>query len=299
MSRNQEERLIYIERKLYWDGYISRNSIKKQFGISTPQATNDLKEYRTLAPENISYNASEKQYLVTESFSPYFQGSISSKSYLDSILSSDIYPADRVSMGNSLEHAFLPMLNRPIKDELLRDIVKAIQSNQIVEMDYSSLSSGKTSYRSISPHALVHDGFRWHVRAFCYKKLAFRDFNLGRIKNIKKTGLPSQVNHSEDLLWSTIVSAQVSINEKLSEDHKEIINNEFDMIDGRIQIEIRAAFIIYIRHQIQSLTHFDEKDSYLVIKNDEDLEEKKRILEELTKSRIMSTHPELVPIKHE
>jgi predicted DNA-binding transcriptional regulator YafY len=42
----------------------------------------------------------------------------------------------------------------------------------------------------IEPHALAHDGFRWHVRAFDRETKTFRNFVLGRLSDAHPGGDP-------------------------------------------------------------------------------------------------------------
>jgi hypothetical protein len=60
-----EQRLEFIEFRLFWDGEINRSGITKQFSISVPQASNDLKRYAEQAPGNLVYDKSLKRYVQT------------------------------------------------------------------------------------------------------------------------------------------------------------------------------------------------------------------------------------------
>lgn len=42
-------------------------------------------------------------------------------------------------------------------------------------------AEGQSGERVIFPHALIHAGTRWHVRAWCTLRQGYRDFNLSRI----------------------------------------------------------------------------------------------------------------------
>lgn len=43
-------------------GFINREHLEKKFGISTPQASNDLAQYQEENPGIIEYNRSAKRY---------------------------------------------------------------------------------------------------------------------------------------------------------------------------------------------------------------------------------------------
>jgi len=67
-----EQRLEFIEFRLFWEGGINRSDITGFFGVSVPQASKDLTQYQELAPDNVRYDRSEKRYFATESFRPRF-----------------------------------------------------------------------------------------------------------------------------------------------------------------------------------------------------------------------------------
>ena len=58
----EQQRLSWIEETLQVFGYINREHLERKFGISTPQATNDLREFQRLFPHAVTYNASRKRY---------------------------------------------------------------------------------------------------------------------------------------------------------------------------------------------------------------------------------------------
>src|SRR5260370_39029196 len=67
-----EQRLQFIEFRLFWEGGLNRSDITDYFGVSVPQASKDLSQYQALAPENIVYDRSEKRYFAAERFKPLF-----------------------------------------------------------------------------------------------------------------------------------------------------------------------------------------------------------------------------------
>ena len=67
-----EQRLEFIEFRLFWEGGINRSDITGFFGVSVPQASKDLTQYQELAPDNVRYDRSEKRYFATDSFCPRF-----------------------------------------------------------------------------------------------------------------------------------------------------------------------------------------------------------------------------------
>jgi hypothetical protein len=62
------------------------------------------------------------------------------------------------------------------------------RERRALSVRYQSMSRPSPVRRVIEPHAVVHDGFRWHARAFDREIGEFRDFVLGRTSKPKATG---------------------------------------------------------------------------------------------------------------
>src|SRR4051812_492407 len=72
LRRGPEQRLEFIEYRLFWEGAVNRSDLMDRFGVSVPQASNDLTMYRQLAPQNVTYDLSGKRYVPTAAFQPKF-----------------------------------------------------------------------------------------------------------------------------------------------------------------------------------------------------------------------------------
>lgn len=57
----------WIAETLRVFGFINRRHIERKFGLSTPQASADLKEFQRLNPDACEYNFSAKTYVSTAS----------------------------------------------------------------------------------------------------------------------------------------------------------------------------------------------------------------------------------------
>lgn len=64
------EKYRFIEFRLYWERSVNRTDLKREFGISMPQATLDLKSYQELAPNNLAYDLGKRCYYPSDSFKP-------------------------------------------------------------------------------------------------------------------------------------------------------------------------------------------------------------------------------------
>src|ERR1700722_10902473 len=65
-----EQRLEFIEFRLFWEGTLNRADIIDQFGVSAVQASADLAQYKGIAPNNLDYDASLKRFIAADNFTP-------------------------------------------------------------------------------------------------------------------------------------------------------------------------------------------------------------------------------------
>ncbi len=61
-----DQRYAWIKESLEIFGAVRREHIMKKFGVSTAQASNDLREVRSLYPDLMQYDLSEKVYKTRE-----------------------------------------------------------------------------------------------------------------------------------------------------------------------------------------------------------------------------------------
>ncbi|MCU0797370.1 MAG: helix-turn-helix domain containing protein, partial [Akkermansiaceae bacterium] len=60
------ERLRWIERAVWWRGWVGRPDLAAMFGISAAQASSDLQRYQELNPGALAYHLGRKRYEGTE-----------------------------------------------------------------------------------------------------------------------------------------------------------------------------------------------------------------------------------------
>lgn len=201
-----EQRLEFIEFRLFWEGHVNRSDLMDQFGVSVNQASTDLNRYLDFAPDNMVYDKSARTYVRGTAFTPRFLEPDASRylaqlqSVADGILDrEDSWIADLPS------YASAPTPVRGVNPVTLRSVVGAILRSEAIEVKYQSLSSPEPRWRWIAPHAIGFDGFRWHTRAFCLTDEAFKDFLLSRILGIRGSR-ESEVSSGRDGDWNTEVT---------------------------------------------------------------------------------------------
>lgn len=241
----QERRLQFIDFRLQWEGRINRSDLVKHFGISVPQASTDLSNYSDVAGDNLRYNPSEKSYFATPRFRPVFTTS-GSQQYLAQLLALDrgVIRPDAVMHGKIPPVASVPNPTRTVNEETLKKLVYSVNEGTSLAVEYQSTTREEPTHRSISPHAFVHDGLRWHVRAYCHLRSKFQDFVVGRILS---TGdhQPSAVRSEDDEEWHRELTVVLAPYPKLSAAQRRGIEIDYSMENGRVELKCRQAMLYY------------------------------------------------------
>jgi predicted DNA-binding transcriptional regulator YafY len=71
----------------------------------------------------------------------------------------------------------------------LTDIQDSIIGKKVLKINYVN-SQEKESLREIEPIGLTFYGFNWHLIAWCWKRLDYRDFKVARILTLENTNQP-------------------------------------------------------------------------------------------------------------
>ena len=67
-----EQRLEFIDFRLFWEGRVNRSDLVDHFGVSVPQASADLTQYQEQAKGNAVYDKYQKTYVAGPRFRPVF-----------------------------------------------------------------------------------------------------------------------------------------------------------------------------------------------------------------------------------
>ena len=250
---SQHRRLEFIDFRLRWDGRLNRADLMDFFGISVPQASLDIARYGELAPENMHYDRSARVYLAAPSFHAVYESS-DSHHFLDALLASCSDPSARAGGAGLLGYrppvAALPRLSRRASLDVLVALQRAMREQTGLRVRYQSLTRSAPIERELSPHALAHDGHRWHVRAFCHQREAYRDFVIGRILSVEGTTAARQ-GAAEDSAWHTMVRVVLAPHPKLAAAHRRAIELDYGMVDGKVSFECRRAFLFYVLRELR------------------------------------------------
>lgn len=247
----QQRRLEFIDFRLYWDGRINRGDLTGFFGISVPQASLDLARYQELAPANVAYDRSEKVYRATPEFKPVLVREDSAR-YLNEVLAvaSGTLAKDTVSVGWMPPVDLVRHPHRSVSPQALLAVLRAIRQRLVLEVEYQSFSQAAPTTRLISPHAIAFDGFRWHMRAYCHARTAFRDFVFGRLLKIRSHS-KSEIDPRSDDEWSTFVEVKIAPHPDLTEAQRRAIELDYAMDRGLAVLPIRRALLFYVLKQLR------------------------------------------------
>ncbi|WP_264214677.1 WYL domain-containing protein [Leisingera thetidis] len=240
-----EQRLEFIEFRLFWEGHVNRSDLMDQFGVSVNQASTDLNRYIGFAPANMVYDKSARTYVRGSAFQPQFLEPDASR-YLAQLRSvaENILDRDDSWIANLPSFASAPTPVRGVDPVTLRSVVGAIRRSEEIEIRYQSLSSPDPRWRWIAPHAIAFDGFRWHARAFCLTDKCFKDFLLSRMIEIRGSR-ESGTSADDDLDWNSEVVLEVAPHPELSETQAKVIALDYGMRGGSAKIKVRRALLYY------------------------------------------------------
>ena len=248
-----EQRLEFIEFRAYWEGGVNRSDITERFGVSVPQASNDLTAYREIAPDNLVYDASAKRYLASPEFAPRYLKPNPDR-YLSQLRASaeGVIDLGETWLGDAPDAQAMPVPSRRVSSDLFRDLLALMRSGQSAEVQYQSMSSRRpdTLWRRITPHAFGSDGLRWHVRGFCHIDGRFKDFILSRWRGLREIGPPG-ASGLQDHDWHDRFDVILEPNPALSPSQREAVTWEYDMPQGRVSLPVRRALLYYLHKRLR------------------------------------------------
>lgn len=248
LSREQRHCYAFIEIIIQWEGRLTLQHLQQEFGFGRSKAKKLLNEYLELQPSNLTYDASLKGHKPSNCFTPAFtQGHI------------DEYCRSELSDVIGIQLLEAPLRN--IDPNLIRPILRAIRNQQRIDIGYQSLSSPDYESRIISPHSLVFDGLRYHVRAHCEKNNAYRDFVLSRFcfeSEALKPEFegPSEFGKEQDSEWNTQLVLSIEPDNRLNEQQQRIIGLDYQMQQNEQgpwtrEIPVRAALARYLLQRLR------------------------------------------------
>ena len=241
----RERRLQFIEFRLQWDGRLNRSDLVDFFSISVPQASLDIARYMELCPANMVYDRSSKAYIAGDTFKAQFATS-GAKQYLAQLraLAQEALEPQSTFFGYTPSPVTVPTAQRAVDVAVLKALVRAVAERAKLRVTYQSITSNDPPNRDISPHAFVHDGRRWHVRAYCHLTNDFRDFVIGRLVSVQRAS-ESPIDPGSDADWRTEVELVLVPHPHLSAAQRLAVEADFSMKKGEARLQCRKAMLYY------------------------------------------------------
>ena len=118
-----------------------------------------------------------------------------------------------------------------------------------VRVRYASVNSGKEEWRWLRPHALGHNGARWHARAWCEKNADFRDFTLSRIAEVEWSR-EHAAQPMVDEAWQEWVTLRLRPHQELSAEQRKTVERDYAMRNGVLKLKVRKAMAGYLRGRL-------------------------------------------------
>lgn len=254
-SHPQWLRLCYIERQLLWERRLTTTMLMETFGISRPQAQKDVKLYQQFAPKAIKpYQLGIPYHQPTEGFEPVLLSE-------DNLQWQAIEEYAPPLASHTTE---LPMLIRHHNLRVLARLLSAIEHQRTIEAVVATMSSPKGRGRRLTPSSIAFVNNRYHVRAFCWDNMAYRDFLIGRFKSTPKVVKPSMnetgwgdnapafercrgIPPEHDTDWEQMIELELRPNPHLSQDQQTLIITDYELEQGGAlkRIALRKPLIGY------------------------------------------------------
>lgn len=222
-------RLRAVDAALFWEGRVNRSDLTRRFGISVPQATNDLKRYLELAPANVRYDTRLKAYVAEPGFVPFFEVP-GAEPWLRSDEAATSIPVD-----------FSPLPPRVIDPWKLRRVAAARRAKLALRVLYQSMEEPEARWQWIAPCALGSDGVRWHLRAYHIAAERFEDLLFPRMVEIDGERPAGTVPIDED--WNRWLEVQLRPASRLSPGQRAVIAADYGMTDGLRRVSVRVAML--------------------------------------------------------
>jgi hypothetical protein len=239
---SQLRRLRFLESVACWEGFVARQRVSDAFQVTTNHITKDFAAYRNLYPDNLTYDISNRIYKAGPDFKPSISNG-SPHEYLSLLrLYCESGDTDVIQgMPGPTAGDIIPTAVGVIDRDIFQLLTRAIKSGNGVKVAYQSMRTSHPQERVLWPHAFVHNGFRWHVRAFDSVHQAFGDYVLSRL--LKAPGSrtskrdiqlqkdkPTSAAAEKDTGWNEKVIVDVIPAKTLSTHQQDVIAKEYGMI---------------------------------------------------------------------
>jgi predicted DNA-binding transcriptional regulator YafY len=243
-----EQRVDFATRRLYWDGTINRDDLMRRFGVSANQATADLARLKDAYPDGFAYDTVARRYRAHPTFLPHEANPTALLRELRLIAEGHLDPRDS-TLASIPTLSIAEPAERLVDAAVLRPVLAAIRDRQAIGARYVSFQRPGERQRILSPHALVFDGFRWHVRAHDASDDTFKDFVIARLSRVVPAGAWRRVP-ADDSAWNRMVTLEIAPHSGLDPHQRRVIARDYGMdAKQRLLLKVREAVLFYVRRR--------------------------------------------------
>ena len=232
-------RLVYLDQCLTWRGQVNRKDLIERFGISSPQAAIDFREYleRVVEPKP-SYDTVRKCYVADLKHVglpfPHDAGS----------------PDELVTDTVQGNYSRLPSPVRQCPPFIMRQLYQAIEQRLKIELDYVSMSSGLRLNQWIAPAHFASDSERLHVRAWSFHHQEWRDYIPIRVlPESSFTTAPIGEALPRDTNWEELVEIRLRPLSGLSDAQKAAVRLEYGFTEDGLSFQVRKSLEFYVERR--------------------------------------------------
>lgn len=232
-------RLVYLDHCLAWRGQVNRKDLIERFGISSPQAAIDFREYlERVSKPKPDYDTVRKCYLADRNHRglPFGQEASSPNGLFLNTTFDDF--------------SLLPSPNKQCPQIVMRQLYQAMAQRLKIEIDYVSMATGLRQNQWIAPTNFASDGERLHVRAWSYHHEEWRDYVPVRVSPESSfTALPIGDELPQDVEWEELVEIRLRPQSHLSEDQKAAVRLEYGFTNNILSFHVRKCLEFYIERR--------------------------------------------------
>lgn len=242
------ERLRFIERAAFWTGTVNRSDLSRVFGVSQAQASADLQKYQQMNPGVLVYNLKRKRYEGAQGMKCALHLPQLEEAMAQFLAEAPAALPRGAGAGEQEAGARLAMVALPAREaslEVKRAVFQAVLNRQKLRVHYHSMSGKSDGWRWLCPHAFGHDGYRWHVRAWCENHGEYRDFVMSRMKEAEMPSQPAG-ELPPDEAWESWEEIVVSPAEELTLERKKALVLDYGMRGDKLRLKVRKAMLRYL-----------------------------------------------------
>lgn len=220
----------------------------RRFGVSPTQATTDLSRLRASMGEKMAYDVSRRAYAPHADFAEPAADAAALLTELRLIAEGMLPESDGV-LAAPPPLAVAGLLTRAVDSRVLRAVLWAIRDRGALAADYVSFQRPDATRRTLSPHALVFDGFRWHARAHDAEDGRFKDFVLARLSAPEAAGATRELADGDEA-WNRMVTLTIAPHPGLSAHQQAVVERDYGMQRGILALTVREAVSFYARKRL-------------------------------------------------